>query len=83
MRTPSASARARQRHGEARAAALRVLGAGAFVLWAAALPETPFNDWKSWNPDYGVAAITISALFLNPGATLLGLKAQWGKSPTD
>jgi hypothetical protein len=59
-----------------------LIGALAFVLWAAALPDTPLNDWDTWNPDYGVAAITVSALFLNPIATLLGLKAQWGKAPS-
>jgi hypothetical protein len=57
-----------------------IIGAVAFVLWAMALPDTPANDWKWWNPDYGVAAIAVSAIFLNPIATLLGIKAQWGKT---
>jgi hypothetical protein len=34
------------------------------------------------NPDYGVAAVTISAVLLNPIATLLGFKTQWGKAPS-
>jgi hypothetical protein len=59
-----------------------VLGTVAFILWTAALPDTPLGDWEWWSPDYGVAAITISALFLNPVATLFNLKAQWGKAPT-
>jgi hypothetical protein len=59
-----------------------VIGGIAFALWAAALPDTAFNDWEWWSPDYGVAAITVSALFLNPTASLLGLKAQWGKTPS-
>jgi hypothetical protein len=58
-----------------------VLGTFAFVLWAAALPDTPANDWEWWSPDYGVAAITLSALLLNPLAVIFGLKAQWGKAP--
>jgi hypothetical protein len=60
-----------------------VIGTLAFVLWAAALPETPLDDWAWWSPDYGVAAITVSALLLNPIAVLLGLKAEWGKTPSD
>jgi len=59
-----------------------VLGTLAFILWAAALPDSPAGDWEWWTPDYGVAAITVSALLLNPIATLFGLKAQWGKAPS-
>ena len=58
-----------------------VLGTIAFILWACALPDTPAEDWKWWNPDYGVAAIAISAVLLAPTAELLNLKAQWGKTP--
>lgn len=59
-----------------------IIGAIAFVLWAAALPDSPLNDWSWWTPDFGVAAITVSALLLNPIAVLLNLKAQWGKTPS-
>ena len=59
-----------------------LLGTLAFVLWAAALPDSPFDDWSWWSTDYGVAAITISALLINPIATLLNLQAQWGKAVT-
>lgn len=58
-----------------------IIGTVAFVLWAVALPDSPLDDWDWWSPDYGVAAITISAVLLNPAATLLDLKAQWGKAP--
>lgn len=58
-----------------------ILGSVAFVLWAAALPDTPLADFKGWSPDYGVAAITLSAIVLNPIATIFNLKAQWGKAP--
>jgi len=58
-----------------------VIATIAFVLWAAALPDTPAGDWKWWTPDYGVAAIAVSAVFLSPIATLLNIRAQWGKTP--
>jgi hypothetical protein len=58
-----------------------LIGSFAFVLWALALPDTPANGWEWWNPDYGVAAIAVSAVFLNPIATLLNIKSQWGKAP--
>lgn len=57
-----------------------IIGTIAFVLWAMALPDTPGADWKAWTPDYGVAAIAVSAILLNPIAQLLGIKAQWGKA---
>jgi hypothetical protein len=57
-----------------------VIGTVAFVLWALALPDTPASDWKDWTPHYGVAAIAVTAIFLNPIAVLLNIKAQWGKT---
>lgn len=59
-----------------------LLGTLAFVLWAAALSDSPASDWDWWTPDYGVAAVTLSAVLLNPIALLLNLKAQWGKTPS-
>jgi hypothetical protein len=58
-----------------------LIGTLAFTLWAIALPDTPLDDWEWWNADFGVAALAVSAIFLDPLAQLFNIKAAWGKVP--
>jgi hypothetical protein len=60
--------------------AIRVVGALAASV-SARMPRVLDPLESGHLKDYGAAAITVSAVFLNPIAILLGLKAQWGKTP--
>ena len=57
-----------------------VIALVAFILWAIALPDTPLNDWSWWDPQYGAAAIVVSAVLLHPLAILFRINGKWTKA---